>query len=426
MRAPHLHLVSRKVAEVAERPLRLIVSMPPRHGKSEMLSHWTPVWYLANWPSKRVGLASYAAEFAAEWGRKARDSVEEHEWQLGLQLRADLNRASHWQLITGGGMMTAGVGGPFTGYGFDLMIVDDPIKNRQEANSPTLRQHLWDWWRSTARTRLEPGGSIIIVMTRWHQDDLVGRLLSDELDEAHGDQWEHIRLPALAEADDPLGRELDAPLWPERYGADSLASLRVSVGPQDWPGLYQQRPSMEGGGVFKSHWWVFEEKPNTDGAQVFQFWDTAYKAGEQNDYSACCTMATSSTGYVVLDVWRGRVEYPDLLRAMQTLAERYKPGSIFVEDAASGQSVVQSLRRETRLPVLPVPPRGDKVLRANRVTGTVEANKVVLPKGAPWVPAFLEELSAFPTGVHDDQVDAFVGCLDQFLRRPGGIGGFYL
>ena len=332
MRTPHLDLISRKVSSLAEKPLRLIVSLPPRHGKSELLSHWTPVWFLANWPHKRVGLASYAAEPAEQWGRMARDSVVENESGLGIRVRDDLSKVGRWQLTTGGGMMTVGVGGPFTGYGFDLLIIDDPVKNREEANSPTQRQHLWDWWRSTARTRLEPGGSIIIVMTRWHEDDLVGRLLGDEYTEeqAAGDQWEHIRLPALAEPGDPLGREDDAPLWPERYDASALAALRVSVGHSWGPTLFQQRPSHEGGSIFKDHWWVME-KTVSPGERVFQFWDTAFKTGQQNDYSACCTMTTTPNGYAVLDVWRNRVEYPDLLKAMKSLAERHpKVSAIFV------------------------------------------------------------------------------------------------
>ena len=440
---PHLDLISDKVAELAEKPLRLIVSMPPRHGKSELLSHWTPVWFLSNWPWKNVGLASYAADFAGTWGRKARDSVVENQVRLGLRVRDDLNRASQWQLSAGGGMMTAGVGGPFTGYGFDLLILDDPIKNRQEADSITMRNHLWEWWRSTARTRLEPGGSVIIVATRWHEDDLIGRLLSDEFLEGEeaSDRWEHIRLPSLAEPGDPLGREEDAPLWPERYDATALAAARVDIGPQEWPGLYdatalaaarvdigpqewpglyQQRPSRQGGSVFRDHWWGFEEKVEP-GDRVFQFWDTAFKTGQQNDYSVCCTMTTTPNGYAVLDVWRNRVEYPDLLRAMQAQAKEHNPSAIFVEDAASGQSVVQSLRRETRLPVLPIKPVGDKVLRANRVTGTVEAKKITLPSTAPWLQAFREELASFPNGVHDDQVDAFVGCLTQLMQRAGRV-----
>ena len=427
VRQPHLHLVSRKVAALAEGPIRLLVSLPPQHGKSELVSHWTPVWFLANWPTRRVGLASYAAEFAANWGRKARDTIMATP-ELGVGVRQDLSGASLWELTEGGGMMTAGVGGPFTGHGFDLLIIDDPLKNRQEANSAAVRRHLWEWWQSVARTRLRPGGSIIVVMTRWHEDDLLGQLLASVTDERDDwrDRWEHIKLPALAEPDDPLGRSEGEPLWPERYDAMELAATRLDIGPQEWAGLYQQRPSQQGGDIFKLGWWVRADSPEPDGRLVFQFWDTAFKTGEQNDYSVCCTIATADNGYVVLDVWRRRVEFPDLLRAMQDQAEMYKPSHIFVEDAASGQSVVQSLRRETRLPVLPVKPLGDKVLRAHRMTGTVEARKVMLPKAASWLPDFLEEMSAFPNGAYDDQMDAFVGCLEQQIQRPGGIGGFYL
>ena len=162
-RQPHLNLISDIVASINEQPLRLIVSMAPRHGKSELLSHWTPVWYLANNPKARIGLASYAADFASTWGRKARQTVTSTPG-LNITVSEDRALASDWELAQGGGMMTAGVGGPFTGRGFDLLIIDDPIKNRADANSPTIRRHTWEWWTSTARTRLEPNGSIIVVM----------------------------------------------------------------------------------------------------------------------------------------------------------------------------------------------------------------------------------------------------------------------
>ena len=268
MRQPHLDLISRRVASIAEGPLRLLVSLPPQHGKSEMLSHWTPVWFLANWPTRRVGLASYAADFAETWGRRARDSVVEHEAALGVKVRSDLNRASEWELTSGGGMMTAGVGGPFTGHGFDLLIIDDPLKNRQEANSPTVRRHLWEWWRSTARTRLRPSGSIIIVQTRWHEEDLIGMLMSSMTEgdpDYPEDRWEHIRLPALAEADDPLDREPDAPLWPSRYDDAALAATRLAIGPQEWAGLYQQRPApVEGSAFLSRHFRYFRVDPEAD------------------------------------------------------------------------------------------------------------------------------------------------------------------
>ena len=393
-----------------------------------MVSHWTPVWFLANWPHKRVGLASYAADFAAKWGRDVRNSIQENEEGLGIHLSRDLGAASNWQLSDGGGMLTAGVGGPFTGYGFDLLLIDDPIKNRQEANSSTLRQHLWEWWRSTARTRLEPNGSIIIIQTRWHEDDLIGRLLNPEFVEEGdvADNWTHIRFPALAEPDDPLEREEDEPLWPGRYNSDSLRGLRIAVGPQEWPGLFQQRPTAQSGGVFKDYWWQWLDQRPVEVGRITQYWDTAFKVKTSNDYCVCTTMGEVEGGYVVLDVWRGRLEYPDLIRQVIFEYEKHRPTRIGIEDAASGQSAIQTLQRETRLPVVPVPVDKDKVSRANAVTGFIEAGQVFLLRDAPWVMDFVSELSGFPNGTYDDQVDSFVGALDQMIKGSGGLGGIYL
>ena len=390
----------------------MIVSMPPRHGKSELLSHWTPIWYLANYPNKRIILASYAADFAAVWGRKVRNTILTTD--IDINVIHDMSAASRWELSEGGGMVTAGVGGPITGRGADLLIVDDPIKNRQEAQSATYREHLWDWGRSTARTRLEPNGSIIVIMTRWHDDDLIGRLL-DTNNEEYSEDWEYIKLPAIAEEDDDLRLEGEA-LWPDRYNLEELQKIRQAVGPDDWACLFQQRPSLLEGGLFKGQWWrFFDEMPNTVG-EIFQFWDTAYKTGESNDYSACVTIGFDRDNYYVLDVWRDKVDYPSLTRIAQVLYRRFMPSRVFVEDAASGQSLIQSLKLETNLPVLPVKVDSDKVSRANAVTGMMEAGKVVIPSKASWLLPFLDEMSLFPNGAHDDQVDAFVGCLRQAIR----------
>ena len=754
-RQPHLNLISDLVSSLNERPLRLIVSMPPRHGKSEMLSHWTPVWYLANNPTHNVGLASYAADFASTWGRKARQTVEQNP-DLNIALSDDRSLVHDWELTHGGGMMTAGVGGPFTGRGFNLMVVDDPIKNRSEANSPTIRNHIWNWWTSTARTRLEPGGSIIVVMcvaegqrvlmgdgrwkpiqniepgekvyswdgttlapqsvkakipqgyaktlvvttdrhsltvtpehpfltrfgtyvraedlrpgdmvetvdtlprhgkklwlseqkryatkeflwllgylwgdgwvtrhvrinqnnavsyavccsrgvraaendrveslfrkwfggrpyataggyfrldsnsagrllerlglkpgvgakgkslpdwiwgmrslekrafleglldadgtqitnpkhrsrrlvsashaliegvrslaltcgvrptggwkqtgryqppnspepvdaefwgldlifevpgralrrwrvkevhpgpvvptydlsvagtenfvaegfvvhnTRWHEDDLVGRLLNgnqeDEFEDL--DEWHHVRFPALAEENDPLGREENDPLWPTRYDTRALANLRVEVGPQDWAGLFQQRPAEQGGGVFKLYWWAYTDTLPKRTGRIIQFWDTAFKEGQENDYSACATMYASETSYVLQDMYRQRMEFPKLVQTAISMAERYMPSNIYIEDAASGQSLIQALKTNTRLPIIAVPVDSDKVSRANAVTGQIEAGNVLLPSGASWLDDFLDEVTDFPGATHDDQVDAFVGGLTQLALKP--------
>jgi predicted phage terminase large subunit-like protein len=383
--------------------------MPPRHGKSELLSHWTPIWYLANWPNKRIILASYAADFASSWGRKVRNTIVSSG--VSIQVSADSAAAARWETAQGGGMVTAGVGGPITGRGADLLIIDDPIKNRQEAQSAMYREHLWDWWTSTARTRLEPGASVIIIMTRWHDDDLVGRFLENQIDE-FGDQWQHVRLPAIAEEEEEFRAEGEA-LWPDRYSVLDLTNARQAVGPEDWACLYQQRPALAEGGLFKYHWWEFyDREPDTMG-EIFQFWDTAYKTGQANDYSACVTIGFDRKDYYVLNVWRDKVDYPNLTKVAQLLFRRWQPSRVFVEDAASGQSLVQSLRRETSLPVIPVRVDADKVSRANAVTGIMEAGRVKIPNEGEWLNPFLDEMGLFPNGAHDDQVDAFVGCLRQ-------------
>ena len=259
-RQPHLSLISEKAAAMAEKPLRLIVSVPPGHGKSELASHWLPIWTLANWPTKRIAVASYSAETAVRWGRKVRRTLIDTP-DIGVRVSNDRASAHDWDTTNGGGMITLGIGGPLTGRRLDLIIIDDPIKNRADANSPTIRERTWDWWTSTARTRLEPGGSIIVVMTRWHEDDLVGRLLKQMDTEDGGDDWDHIRLPALAEPEDPLGRAEGEPLWPDRYDADALAKQRVAVGPNDFAGLFQQRPVVAPAGAFEQQ---FEIGPQPD------------------------------------------------------------------------------------------------------------------------------------------------------------------
>lgn len=237
--ARHLDLLAEWLLDVAYgRRKRVIVTMPPRHGKSEFISRWFPVWFLNKWPWKRIILASYEAEFAASWGRKVRNSITQNGSRLRVAVRGGSSAADYWETTKDGGMTTAGVGGPITGKGADLLIIDDPVKNWQEANSPTIRERTWDWWQSTAYTRLEPHGAAIVVMTRWHEEDLAGRLLA-----ATGEQWDLLNLPALSESGDALGREIGEPLWPERFGMSELLAKRGSMDEFVWIPLYQQRPS---------------------------------------------------------------------------------------------------------------------------------------------------------------------------------------
>ena len=259
----HLNYISQKLAEMAYRPLRLILCMPPRMGKSELVSHWLPVWIITHWPQQKVLLASYEATFAASWGRKARDTIQANAEALGVQIREDVGAIDAWETPQGGGMVTTGVGGPITGRGGHL-IIDDPHKNSAEARSPLIRDGIWDWYKRTARTRLEPGASIIIAMQRWNRQDLVGKLLAEGTED-----WGVINLPAMAERNDLLLRQEHEALWPERYNLEALGKLKEAIGPDGWVSQYQQRPEqMEGDCFFDVSVLVEMEKEATKG-QVF-------------------------------------------------------------------------------------------------------------------------------------------------------------
>jgi hypothetical protein len=229
--------------------------MPPRHGKSELVSKYFPAWFLGCNPSKRIILASYAAEFAASWGRKARDVLTEigPRYFDGLTIRSDSSAAHWWDLDEfSGGMQTSGVGGGVTGKGADLFIIDDPVKDAVQANSEVYRQRNWDWYQSVAYTRLEPDGAVVIMQTRWHEEDLAGHVLQHA--KQTGESWDVLNLPALAEEPDPLGRQPGEPLWPERFSRADLLRIKATLGSYWWSAMYQGSPMPNEGGTFKRSW----------------------------------------------------------------------------------------------------------------------------------------------------------------------------
>lgn len=264
--------------------------------------------------------------------------------------------------------------------------------------------------------------------TRWHEDDLAGRLLAAEND--GGEKWEVVRYPAIAEHDEPFRKEGEA-LHPERYDAAALARIRLAVGARVWISLFQQRPSAAQGSIFKREYWR-TYKPTTDNPRdliadlginrVLQAWDTGFKTKTTNDPSAGITIGVAANRYYLLDCWRGRVEYPDLKRVALAQAAKWNPYALLIEDAASGQSLIQDLKRETRLPVVPIKPDRDKVARANAITPQLEAGLVYLPEGAEWLADFMDECATFPLGMHDDQVDALTMGLGYVVGGGGGLG----
>ena len=238
-------------------PDRIIINMPPRHGKSELISKYFPFWHMLNYPDKRILLCSYSASFAQSWGRKVRDLINIHGGAFDIEINKSSKAAGDFSIAGySGGMSCAGAGGPITGKGADLLIIDDPVKNDAEAHSPVYRGKMWEWFRATAMTRLEPGGVVVIIMTRWHEDDLCGRIfLSEEvtakIEELEKGKWLSIVIPALAEENDILGRKQGEALWRDRFSEKKLEDIRRSIGEYWFSSLYMQKPSPAGGGIFK-------------------------------------------------------------------------------------------------------------------------------------------------------------------------------
>lgn len=438
---PHLALLHDRLERVERGDLlRLIVQMPPRHGKSVTTSELFPAYYLGRNPDRRVILTSYAGGLATSFSKRVRDHTETDRYNRifpDVRVNRESRSSSEWDLLGHrGGMLATGVGGGITGRGADLFIIDDPLRNRADAESATIREAQWDWYTSTARTRLEPGAAFIIVLTRWHYDDIVGRILSGQ-DETK-DEWEVISIPALAEDDDVLGRDPGEPLWPERYDKPALLKLQVEVGPRDWGSLYQQHPVATESSMFPSEKWGWYDRDDPTLSMsrgvVMSFADTAFKPGEENDYTVIATWLLLAGNVYLLGFYRGRPDFVDASNAFITQYEIYRPSTIWVEDAASGTSLVQSLRRTTNLPVMPFtiydqktqkqirPTDQNKVVRAHGVTPYVHAGRVFLPRGYPGIDDFIQEHLQFPAGAHDDMVDTTVMALQKLLRELAGLG----
>lgn len=430
--APHLELLDQRLYDLAAgRIKRLMVFMPPRHGKSELCSKYYPAWYVGRFKG-RVILTSYEATFAASWGRLARNVMT--EWGpsvFGVKVSQGSSAADHWELEGAEGqrgvMYTAGVGGAITGKGASLLIIDDPVKNMEEANSPVYRDKAWQWYTSTAYTRLEPDGRVLVIQTRWHEDDLSGRILAHSKEAGDSEPWHVLSLPAIAEhaecydipGSESFQRAEGDPLWPARFSRERLAAIRTDVGGHVWAALYQQHPTPAGGLIWHREWFKpYRELPTL--TSTIQTVDTAFKTGVASDYSVIATWGTDGINYYLLDVWRARVEYPDLERAITTQAAKWNPNAVLIEDAASGQSALQALRRTTSLPLIAIKPQGSKEGRAAGVSPLAEAGKVFVPtpEHAPWLADWLDEHAAFPVGAHDDMVDTSSMALD-YLRGFG-------
>ena len=405
-------LIGKKLEAVeAGKIKRLIITTPPRHGKSMLASEIFPTWYMGRNPDRYIIAATYAQDRANDTGRKVRNLMTDPSYGVvfpGVSLAKDAHAAKKLSTNHGGECFNVGVGGPVTGRGAHLFIIDDPFKDRKQADSEVYRKTLKDWFKSTAYTRLMPGGAIIIIQTRWHEDDLTGWVLK----ELPHENWEEIHLPALAEDNDPLGREIGEALWPDQYTREDLLKIKQTIGTREWSALYSGRPVPQEGGMINLNWFGRYNTPLDYYEQIVLSFDTAQKDKEINDPSVCLVFGVGERYYDLLDVWRERVQYPTLKRMAKSLGLKWNPNAMLIEDKSSGQSLIQELQAETTLPVLPIEPVGDKETRMSVETPVVEAGRVRLPNEAPWLVDLEGEWGTFPLSVKKDQVDSF----SQFLR----------
>jgi predicted phage terminase large subunit-like protein len=410
---------------------RLMVFMPPRTGKTEMLVRWL-AWCLGRHPDWPMLYTSYAADLAWEKSGDCRSVVSSEEYAecfgskrlievkaeaADVALAKDSRAVQRWKIAgKRGGLQAAGVGGPITGKGGALIVIDDPVKNRQEADSPAFRNSTWNWYTSTLRTRLEPGGRIVLVMTRWHEDDLAGRLLQRGQDDPQADQWHVVKLAGLAKAGDPLGRPEGQALDPERYDRPALLQTKASIGERDWASLYDQEPRQEEGNVFKTAWLKYVDGLPDGLENVTVAWDTAFESKKESDSSAAVLVAKGPGGWLYVQALEnGQLEFPELVSAAKGLVERWPNADHIVEGKASGKSLRQQMRA-SGIPLIEVPATDDKVARAHSVTKYFEAGMVFLVRSGK-SDALEHQLVTFPSSTHDDLVDAMVHGL---LRVTGG------
>lgn len=442
--ARHLDYLDRKLVDVAKRTImRLMVQMPPRHGKSELVGRYFVAWYLLTFPWHRVIYASYAQQQAMKYGRFVRKLIEEYGAEYGVFISSERATQSEFELVDadghpwGGSMVSAGVAGSLTGKGADLLVIDDPIKNHEEALSDVMRDKTWDFWAADASTRLSarddtnpeeyPGGVVVEIQTRWHEDDLGGRMESAMA--AGGDQWEIVRFPAIAEESDILGRVMGEALWPEMFPVDNLIQTKIRLGAYWFSAEYQQHPSPLEGSFFKKvDWRYFTVVPGgtlRDGPYILHrpgMENLLIQAGQGTllitvdlatsektiaDYTvwAIGRVLPNGLGILILDVVREHLQGPEIGTSTVALKQQWEPDLIGVEKKGFQLAIIQGIWR-MNVPVHELDVKGDKVGRALPMSARVAAHSVFLHQGAGYIADFVDEHATFPRGTHDDQVDA--------------------
>jgi predicted phage terminase large subunit-like protein len=429
--AEHLLFASSIIAsEIAMGDARIIIEMPPRHGKSELASVHTPIWFLERWPWAHIILTTYAADFAVGFGRRVRDSFLVDTENLVVRVQHGAERVDNFLTTQGGGMTSVGIGGPITGKGADLLIVDDYIKNWMEASSDTTLEAIWNWFMTTAFTRLEPGASVIILATRWVVNDLIGRLKKED----KGNQWKVIRFPALAEANDPLNRAIGEALWQQRYSANRLLSIKQTVGNFIFSAMYQQLPlTVEESQADVEMLRIVDEIPNMQLYKWVRSWDLAAteERRKKGDYSVGSLIGTdgkpgsSIANTAIADMVRGRWKPGDLEIKLQEVAEADGPGIpilIEQEPGSSGKIAANHLAtnvlRGYRVKICP-PGGSNKWIRAQPYIAAVSHGRILMKKAA-WNQTHKSELKDFPNSKNDDTVDSISQGFNELHQRKSG------
>ena len=416
----HHRIVAEKLERVARGELkRLIINMPPRHTKSEFASYLFPAWMIGRRPELKIMQATHTADLSVRFGRKVKNLMETPDYQgvFDVRLRSDSKAAYRWETDDGGEYYAAGVGGNIAGRGADLFIIDDP-HSEQDAMSPTALEAAWDWYQGGPRQRLQPNGSIILVMTRWGENDLTARLLRQSARDPKADQWEVIEFPAIFENGEPL--------WPEYWKLEELEKIKASISIGKWNAQYLQAPTSDTAAVIKREWWMKWSKDQVPRLHyVMQSYDTAYLKTRTSDFTSIQTWGVfyptedSPPNVILLDAKKGRWEFPDLKRIALDEYKYWDPETVLVEAKAAGMPLTQELRA-VGIPVINfTPSRGnDKHVRMNSVAPLFEAGLVWYPESS-WAEEVIEEMAAFPFGEHDDHCDSATQALMRF--RQGGF-----
>lgn len=432
----HLEVIEHAITEAIATGGRLIVSASVRHGKSTLTSRWLPAWYLGTHPDRRVILGGHESDFARSWGRGARDILREHgPADFDVSVSRESEAANRWDIAGhAGGMLTIGTGGSPIGRGADLMIIDDPTKSYGDAMSPLVRERVKTWWAGTMASRVEPGGAVILVMARWHQDDLAGWLMAED-----PGLWHELRLPALCDDpdSDPMGRALGEPLWPERWPLEALEQRRqevsLALGEAVWSAQYQGLPQAPGGGMFTEARWTYMAPADIPrhGLTWTRGWDLA-ASHDTGDWTVGARMGRLPDGrFIVADVVRGQWDSRRVQREMLDAADRDPHGTrieLPQDPGAAGKAWAQQLvSLLAGQSVYARPQTGSKEVRATGYAAQQQAGNVVLVEGS-WNGPFIAEHAAFPRGTHDDQVDAAASAFNALVTSsiapvvsPGGV-----